>query len=43
MPETENAVESVDDLLRRNLQAIGELDTEKGRTAISMIWETYIA
>jgi hypothetical protein len=43
MPGTENAMQSVDDLLRKNLEAFGERDAEKRRTAISTIWETYIA
>ena len=36
-------MQSVDDLLRKNLEAFGERDAEKQRTAISTIWETYIA
>jgi len=43
MPGTENAMQSVDNLLRKNLDAVGERDLEKWRTAISMIWETYVA
>jgi hypothetical protein len=40
MPGTENAMQSVDDLLRKNLEAFGERDAEKRRTAISTIWES---
>jgi NAD(P)-dependent dehydrogenase (short-subunit alcohol dehydrogenase family) len=40
MPGTENATQSADDLLRKNLEAFGERDAEKRRTAISMIWGT---
>ena len=40
MPITENAMESVDDLLRKNLKTFGERDAEKRRTAISTIWES---
>jgi hypothetical protein len=36
-------MQSVDDLLRKNLEAFGERDAEMRRTALSMIWETYIA
>jgi hypothetical protein len=36
----ENAMQSVDDLLRKNLEAFGERDAEKRRTAISTIWES---
>jgi hypothetical protein len=36
----ENAMQSVDDLLRKNLEAFGERDGEKRRTAISTIWES---
>jgi hypothetical protein len=36
----ENAMQSVDDLLRKNLEAFGERDAEKRRTAISRIWES---
>jgi hypothetical protein len=43
MPGPENAMQSVDDLLRKNLEAFGECDAEKRRKAISTIWETYIA
>ena len=32
--------QSVDDLLRENLEAFGERDAEKRRTAISTIWES---
>jgi hypothetical protein len=42
MPGTENAMQGVDDLVRKNLEAFGERDAEKRRTAISTIWETYI-
>jgi hypothetical protein len=35
-----NAMQSVDDLLRKNLEAFGERDAEKRRTAISTIWES---
>jgi hypothetical protein len=31
-------MQSVDDLLRKNLEAFGERDAEKRRTAISAIW-----
>jgi hypothetical protein len=40
MPVTENAMQSVDDLLRKNLKAFGERDAEKRRMAISTIWES---
>jgi len=43
MRGTENAMQSVDDLLRKNLEAFGEHDLEKRGTAISTIWETYVA
>jgi hypothetical protein len=43
MPGTKNAMRRVDDFLRKNLEAFGERDAEKRRTAISSIWETYIA
>jgi len=33
-------MQSADDLLRRNLEAFGERDAEKRRTAISTIWES---
>ena len=33
-------MQSVDDLLRKNLEAFGERDAEKRRTAISTIWES---
>jgi hypothetical protein len=36
----ENAMQSVDDLLRKSLEAFGERDGEKRRTAISTIWES---
>jgi hypothetical protein len=39
MPGTENAMQSVDNLLRKNLKAFGECDAKKRRTAISSIWE----
>jgi hypothetical protein len=32
-------MQSVDDLLRRNLEAFGERDAEKRRATISKIWE----
>jgi hypothetical protein len=34
----ENAMQGGDDLLRKNLEAFGERDGEKRRTAISTIW-----
>jgi hypothetical protein len=37
---TENAMQSVDDLLRENLKAFGDRDTEKRRTAILAIWDS---
>jgi hypothetical protein len=37
---TENAMLSVDDLLRENLEAFGDRDTEKRRTVISAIWDS---
>jgi hypothetical protein len=40
MPVTENAMQNVDDLLRKNLKAFGERDVEKRRIAISTIWES---
>src|SRR6202050_4018697 len=40
MPVTENAMQSVDDLLRKNLKAFGERAAEKRRTALSTIWES---
>jgi hypothetical protein len=43
MPGTENAMQGVDDRLSENLKAFGGRDAEKQRTAISTIWETYIA
>jgi hypothetical protein len=36
-------MQGVDDLLRENLEAFGERDAEKPRTAISMTWETCAA
>jgi hypothetical protein len=39
IPGTENVMQSVDDLLRKNLEAFCERDAEKRRTAISTIWE----
>ena len=33
-------MQSVDDSLRKNLEAFGERDAEKRRTAISTIWES---
>jgi hypothetical protein len=36
-------MQSVGDLLRKNLDAFGERDAEQRRTAISTIWETYVA
>jgi hypothetical protein len=36
-------MQSVDDLLRKNLEAFGERGAKKPRTAISAIWETYVA
>jgi hypothetical protein len=43
MPGTKNAMRRVDDFLRKSLEAFGERDAERRRTAISSIWETYIA
>jgi len=43
MPGAENAIQSVDDLSKRNLEAFGKRDEEKWRAVISTIWETYIA
>jgi hypothetical protein len=40
MPGTENAMQSIDDLLRKNLKAFGERDAGKRRNAISTIWES---
>jgi SnoaL-like domain len=40
MPGTESAMQSVDDLLRKNLEAFGERDAEKRRTAILTIWDS---
>ena len=40
MPGTENAMQSVDNLLRKNLKAFGERNAQKRRTAISTIWES---
>ena len=34
-------MESVDNLLRKNLEAFGERDAEKRYTAISTIWESH--
>ena len=39
----EHAMRTVGDLLGKNLEAFGERDVEKRRTAISMICETYSA
>ena len=39
-PGRGNAMQSVDDLLRRNLNAFSERDAEKRSTAISAIWES---
>jgi hypothetical protein len=36
-------MQSVDDLLRKYLDAFGERDAKKPRAAIWTIWETYIA
>jgi len=36
----EYAVQSVDDLLRENLEAFGDRDTVNRRTAISTIWDS---
>jgi hypothetical protein len=44
MAETEHAMQSVEDLLRKSLEGFGEREcAEKQRTAMSTIWETYIA
>jgi hypothetical protein len=40
MPGTENAMQSVDNLLRKNLKAFGERNAQKRRIAISTIWES---
>jgi hypothetical protein len=40
MPGTENAMQSVDNLLRKNLKAFGERNAQKRRMAISTIWES---
>jgi hypothetical protein len=42
LPGTQNAIQSADDLVGKNLEPFGERDAEKRCTAISMIWETYI-
>jgi hypothetical protein len=36
----ESGMQSVDDLLRKNLKAFGERAAEKRRTALSTIWES---
>ena len=36
-------MQSVDGLLRKNLEAFGERDAEKRRPTTSTRWETYIA
>ena len=41
MPVTENAMQSVDDLLRKNLKAFGKRDAEKRRMAISTSLTVY--
>ena len=38
-----NARQSADDLIGKSLEPFGEPDAEKRGTAISTIWETYIA
>jgi hypothetical protein len=40
MSETENAMQSVEDLLRKSPEGFGERDAEKRRTATSTIWGT---
>jgi hypothetical protein len=40
MPGTENGMQSVDNLLRKNLKAFGERNAQKRRIAISTIWES---
>lgn len=35
-------MQSVDDLLRKNLEALGERDVEKRRTPISAMWDSDI-
>jgi hypothetical protein len=43
MRGTENALQGVDDLLKKNVKAFGERDAEKRRAVLSTIWETYLA
>jgi hypothetical protein len=43
LPGTKTRMQSVEDLLAKNLEELGERAAEKPGTALSPIWETYIA